>query len=180
MSVLVEAISVIIKVSAIEEKFPGGICNFEANIPSVPFCNDDELVMVKFMSPDDVGEYIATLEEHGLRYVKNDVALDMVVADQRTGFLVACDWAEVGNLTHDENPNMQVTACRLKNSDTGDFIAPDKWVYEGSLSQTFSFTPLGQLEKSLTFLRHEDGVDVYLNKLTGQISYIVRSSNDKR
>jgi hypothetical protein len=180
MIVLVEAISVIIKVSAIEEKFPGGIGNFEINIPNVPFCKDDELIMVEFMSPDDVGEYIATLEEHGLRYVKNDVALDMVVADQRTGFLVACDWAEVGTLSHDENPDMQVTACWLKNSDTGDLIAPDNWDYERSLSQTFSFTPLGQLEKSLTFLRHEDGDDVYLNRLTGRISYIGRSSNDKR
>jgi hypothetical protein len=44
-----------------------------------------------------------------------------------------------------------------------------------SLNRTFGFVPNGELEKSLEFLRHENGSDVFLNKLTGKEVYTGRT-----
>lgn len=127
------------------------------------------------MSPDDVEAYLQHLDLYGIHYLDDGVAQDVVVVDQRTGFVASCDWAEVGHLDLNNDPKLKVTACRIKGSELDICITPDGWKHEGSLSQTFSFTPREHLEKSLTFLRHEDGLDVYMNKLTGKESYIGRT-----
>lgn len=54
-------------------------------------------------------------------------------------------------------------------------MTPDGWQYQGSLSQTYAFAPADHVDKSLKFLRHEDGVDVYLNSLTGKEVYLGRT-----
>jgi hypothetical protein len=54
-------------------------------------------------------------------------------------------------------------------------MTPDWWKYEGSLSHTFAFAPAELVDKSLKFLRHENGVDVYLNKLTDEEVYSSRT-----
>lgn len=177
MAVLIEALSVVIKRTVIEDKFPEGWEGFVSDVPNGSLCADDELVRVGFMSPDDVETYIKHIEQHGIHYLDDGVAQDAVVADQRTGFLAPCDWAEFGHIDFDGDSEMKVAACRASGSTLMTILTPDGWKYEGSLSQTFSFTPRGQLEKSLTFLRHEDGVDVYLNKLTGKEAYIGRTGD---
>ena len=52
---------------------------------------------------------------------------------------------------------------------------PDGWVYEGSLSQTFGFVPTENADKSLKFLRHENGLDVYYSELTGKEVFVGRT-----
>jgi len=51
---------------------------------------------------------------------------------------------------------------------------PENWSYEKSLSRQFAVVPADHLDKSLTFLRHENGLDVYFNALTGEKVYIGR------
>jgi hypothetical protein len=61
MSVLAEAISVVIRVDAIEHRFPGGLEGLRRTVPNQTFCCDGELARVGFMDPADAEAYVAGL-----------------------------------------------------------------------------------------------------------------------
>ncbi len=175
MAVLIEAISVVVKRSSVDEKFDGGWQAFVDNVPNDTLCADDEIARIGFMSPADVESYVQHLEALGLAYLRDDKAQDMVVVDQQRGLAVSCDWAETGHISLDGSSDKIIMACRATDSTLDTMISPDGWQYEGSLSQTFAFAPSEHVDKSLKFLRHEDGLDVYLNTLTGKEVYLGRT-----
>jgi len=176
MSVLVEAISVIARIDSIEAHFPGGLLGYERACPNDTFCCDGYVARVGFMHPDDVQAFAQMLESHGLRYVHDGRACDFLVVDQQQGSMVSCDWLDVGRATGGGNT---VTACRMRGMPDVELAHPEGWTYEGSLSQTFSFVSFEGMNKSMTFLRHEDGEDVYLSDLTGGEARIARAKIDK-
>lgn len=72
MSVLIEAISVIIRADRLLERFPDGWEAFKRFVPNQTLCADGDLVRVGFMSPPDVEEFILALERVGLVYQDAD------------------------------------------------------------------------------------------------------------
>ena len=179
MAVLIEGISVIIKRKSIEKKYSGGWDSFLNCIPNNTFCADDELVRIGFMIPDDVKKYINSLEENNLKYLENEKAIDLIVVDQLHGSTLKCNWIEIGFINLDDNLNIKVKCCRLKNSKLNQLLTPDGWQYDGSLSNQFGFIPNGEVHKSLKYLRNENGYDVYLNILTNKEVYVGRTKNTK-
>jgi len=173
MAVLIEAISVVVRRTAIEATYPGNWESFRLRAPNATLCADDNLARVGFMQPSDAESFVNELAQHGLIYLENGAAKDLVVIDQQRGPAVPCSWIEFGRV--ELAPSQQVAACRATD-DTKDVLAtPDSWKYEGSLSQTFGFVPTGEEKKSLRFLRHESGIDVYLNEATGKEVFVGRT-----
>jgi hypothetical protein len=173
MAVLVEAISVIVRVSAIRDRFPGGWTAFAEAVPNKTLCCDDELARVGFMTPYDCRAFVDSLASAGIVFLKDGQSQDIVVADQMRGFTVPCDWADFGRI--EMNPGQQVSAAQRSGTTSRQLFCPDGWRYEGSLSQQFGYVPSGNEDKSLRFLGHEKGSDVYLNLLTGNKVYIGRT-----
>ena len=68
-----------------------------------------------------------------------------------------------------------MAACRLVNSQVQEIITPDEWNYDSSLSSSYGFVPTEHAEKGLKYLRHENGLDVYLNPTTGKEVYVGRT-----
>jgi hypothetical protein len=178
MAVLVEATSVIIRVQAIHDHYPGGWLAFVQNAPNQTFCSDNELARIGFMNPDDCKVSVERLGKHEIIFLKGGRSQDLVVADQLRGFTVPCDWADFGRI--EIRPGQTVSAAQLKGTTARQVFCPDDWKYEGSLSQQFGFAPTGTDQKSLRFLRHEQGLDVYLNLLTGKEVYIGRTGDHSR
>ena len=176
MAVLVEGISVIIRRKAIEEKFPGGWEAFVEDVPNETLCADDELARVGFMSHGDVKAYVQHLEKFGICYLSQGRAVDLVVGDQLQGPAAPCDWGQFGHVNIGEDPHQRVAACRAVGSTLNMLIHPDRWQYEGSLSQSFGFVPGDHPDNGLTFLRRENNVDVYHNSLTDKEVYIGRTT----
>ena len=174
MAVLIEAHSVIVRVDSILARYPGEWAGSVGDCPNGTHCMDGYVARVGFMHTDDVGAIVARLLTRGLRYFEDGRAHDVVVVDQQCGPMVRCDWLEVGRATKGK---CRVTACRLKGTET-ELEIPEGWDYEGSFSQTFIFTPLGAMDKAMTFLRHEGGADVYLSRLTGDEVYMARANVD--
>jgi hypothetical protein len=173
MAVLVEATSVIIRVQAIHDRYPGGWQAFVQEMPNQTFCSDNEMARIGFMTPDDCKTTVDGLGRHGIIFLKDGKSQDLVVADQLRGFTVACDWADFGRF--EIGPGQTVSAAQLRGTKNRQVFCPDNWKYEGSLSQQFGFAPTGTEHKSLRFLRHERGLDVYLNLVTGKEVYIGRT-----
>ncbi len=174
MAVLIEAISVVIRADAIRNKFPGGWEGFKHIVPNQTLCADNEIVRVGFMSPQDVESFVRRLQSNGLEFLRVDEAIDIAVADQMSGLTSQCSWLEFGHVNMGA-AGMRVAACRLTGSKETEIATPPGWVFEGSLSSTYGFVPSEHVEKGMKFLRHEKGLDVYLNSLTGKEVYIART-----
>jgi hypothetical protein len=138
MAVLVEAISVIVRLDAIETKVPSGWAGFAELVPNQTLCSDGELVRVGFMHPDDVKVFVETLEGKGLRYLSDGKAVDLVVVDQQRGPLAWAEWLEFGVVPLNPN-NVRVQGCRLAESKIDHLVTPPGWSYEESLSRSFGF-----------------------------------------
>ncbi len=141
MAVLVEGISVIVRLDRLQERYPGGREAFERRVPNNTFCCDDELARVGFVDPSEVRNFVDHLAESGLRYIVDGEAQDLVVADQQKGFMALCDWAECVIIELAGDPIKRVACCKLKGSESTEFALPDEWQFEESLTSKFHFVP---------------------------------------
>lgn len=166
MAVLVEGISVIVRVAAIFSKFEGGLDGFKQGVPNKTLCIDNELARVGFMSPMDVESYVQKLEAKGLRFLVDGNAADLAVVDQQRGLTSPCSWVEIGKV--DLNPGQPVSAARLLGSQERRLWTPDGWMWDESLSSRHVFVPNEDVDASLKYLGTTDNVDMYLDPQTGE------------
>jgi hypothetical protein len=172
MAVLVEATSVIARREKLEAAYPGGWAGFVADCPNRTLCADRHLARIGFMSPADVEAFVHRLEAVGMAFLRDGATVDIAVVDQMRGPTRRSDWLDWG---HVDIEDRRVATCRLAGDTENRLITPDGWQYEKSLSATCGFVPNGAERKSLKFLRHEDGLDVYLSRLTGKEVFIGRA-----
>lgn len=175
MAVLVEAISVVIRRSRIESRYPGGWDGFVHDSPNQSLCADSDLARIGFMSPMDVEKFCQALESRGLLFQRDGKAVDLAVVDQLRGPTIPCDWLEFG---HVELRGNRISACRIVGSEDAHAVTPDGWRYETSLSARHGFVPSGATDRSLVMLRREGQLDVYVNRLTGEEVYVGRTADD--
>ena len=97
MTVLCEAISVIIKKKSIETYYFGGWNKFIECIPNATFCTDGELVRVGFFTLGETENYVDELKTDGLLFQRPDFedgkTSDIVIVDQHKGLLLP--WKEI-------------------------------------------------------------------------------------
>jgi len=174
MAVLVEAISVIIRADVLLKAFNNDWEGFKAIVPNQTLCADNEIVRVGFMTADDVKSFIMKLEKYGLIFLRDDQSVDIAVVDQLKGPTTKCEWLEFGHINMSEG-GQEVAACRLVDSEVMQVVTPPDWNYEEPLSLSYGFVPTEHTEKALKYLRHENGLDVYLNPVTGEEVFVGRT-----
>ena len=173
MAVIIEAISVVLRRSSIAERFKGGWPAFQRAIPNATGCQDDDLARVGFMTPVDVEAFVSMLEMGGLIFCQNGQAIDIAVVDQLRGPSVPAPWLEVGRIEL-FNPPMNVCACWLAGKKLDGIALPAGWKFEGSLSDRPGFAAEGTEGDRLKFLRHESGIDVFLDLISGKEVFVGR------
>lgn len=154
MAVLVEALSVVVRRDAIDNKMDGGWERFKLLIPNSTFCHDDEVARVGFLDPDHVGDFIDELNECGLTYIGENGPEDLIVCDQQTGPVTECEWIEFARLKFKggkigaawlwEGPRMGYGIHMHQDMKV---VMPPGWEFKGSLSDEFHFVPLSQVSK---------------------------------
>lgn len=177
MSVLVECISVIVRIEAIKRSYPGGWDAFFKDCPNETLCFDNDLARVGFMVPDHTKRFTARLEAAGLVFLRDGQAIDLAVADQQRGFTTPCSWAEVGHMYINDDEAMKVAVCRTVGSTEDGIYAPDGWQFKGSLSEKFTFVPSGMVPEFMDFLRREGRWDVYRDLRTGKEVFLPRTDS---
>jgi hypothetical protein len=172
MPVLIEANSIIVRIDAIEDRFKGGWAAFADDVPNSTLCSDGEIARVGFMNPNDGSDYIDRLVSFGLVFKRGEQCADIGVALQVDGLALPCDWLDYGTI--EIAPGQTVCAVWMKGSDNRQVCCPERWSFERSLSRQYVVTPPEHVGKVLTFLRHENGLDVYRDALSGQEVFIGR------
>lgn len=181
MAVLIEGISIIIKLPVIEDKYPGGVEGFKREVPNYTYCADDHLVRIGFMTPVDVEDFCKHLEDHGFIYHVDGVSQDLIVVDQQSGPMVSCEWLFFGNAFLENEKIRKVNFAAVPEEIDGPFVGPreiaepEGWEWEGSLSQSFGFAPTEHVDKTMTYLGHDNGLDVYFSKLSKKVNYVWRA-----
>jgi hypothetical protein len=178
MPVLVEANSIIVRVEAIRERFAGGWPAFADDVPNSTLCSDGEIARAGFMNPNDGSDYIDRLVRFGLVFKHGEQCQDIAVAIQGEGLALPCDWLDYGGI--EIAPEQCVCAVWTKGNDSRQVYCPERWSYERSLSRQYVAAPPQHVGRSLTFLRHDNGLDVYRDGLTGQEVFIGRPKLETR
>jgi len=177
MAVLIEGISVVVRVNSIASKFRGGATAFKRIVPNRTLCADNELARVGFMTPLDSDSFVRVLTEAGLIHLKDGHAEDIVVVDQFQGFLSECTWAQISHVKLNEEGTKKVAACKLRDGNADRVVMPLGWVFEKSLSDSSTFVPFAQMNEAVKFVRREGNLDVYLDLATGKEVYVGRTSS---
>ena len=149
MAVLVEGISVLVRIDAMQQKMTGGEARFRLIIPNATYCDDGELARVGFLSPDEVRAFVEQLEDFGLVFKADGKFADIAVCDQQRGPTADCDWLEFAHLPIDGG---KVGAAWVYEGDrwghgihmsspSMTLATPPGWRFEGSLSDKFQFIP---------------------------------------
>lgn len=172
MAVLIEATSIIVPCHRIHAAYPGGWRQFISDAPRQTLCWDDEIVRIGFMAAYDVQLFVTMLEKYGLVFEVNGKSGDIASVDQQRGFNTPCDWLEFGRI--ELSPGKNVAMCRLSGSSSEQLATPSGWVYENSLSHSFSFYPNSTMNSTLKFLRHQNGIDIYYDILADHEAYVMR------
>jgi hypothetical protein len=120
MAVLIEAISVVVRVDRIVGKLRGGIEAFKRIVPNENFCADGELARVGFMAPNDVKAFVAELEAGGLQYLDDKrQAIDISVVDQRNGPTAECGRPRAGRRCLSGSRHRKRNVCWAHHSHIG-------------------------------------------------------------
>jgi hypothetical protein len=178
MPVLVEANSIIVRVDALRDRFAGGWAAFADDVPNSTLCSDEEIARVGFMNPNDGSDYIDRLVGFGLVFKRGEQCQDIGVAIQGQGLALPCGWLDYGTI--EIAPGHTVCAVWMKGSANRQVCCPERWSFERSLSRQYAAVPAEHVGKALTFLRHENGLDVYRDALAGQEVFIGRTAPSTR
>lgn len=144
MTVLVEGVSVIIKLEAIERIISDGFEGFRQHIPNFSWCKDDKIIRLGFLDGDEAKEFVKTLESLNLVYQGSEGAQDFVIVDQIYGVTTPCNWLECGHLEINNDPQKKVAACRIAGTQDDSVVTPYGWKYENSLTAIHGLTPPAQ------------------------------------
>lgn len=78
LAVAIEFVNVIIRKSALERRFPGGVDAF-ARQPLINLTEDDHLLRIGFMATDEAASFVSDLQKAGLQYLGPKAASDLAI-----------------------------------------------------------------------------------------------------
>lgn len=167
MSVLIEALTLVVPKQVLDVSYPGGtdaylqaLLGLE-NPPRFVCHGDAHLVNVSFYDPEHLEPATALLESCGLVVVDDGKFVEMAYVDQRFGPTMPCPWLEW--VTRSEG----FTVAWKSGTEPGDMAAPEDWTAEQSraLTRKDMRDEAGRCLK----LGDEDGLETWLDFQTGSL-----------
>ncbi len=164
MSVLAEALSVVIENAVLAVRYPGGVAGFAHDCPNASFCSDGRISRAGFLSTRDTRFFLGVLEACGLHWSGRCHAPEVALVDQNLGLLHPCLWVEFGHAPEG------FPMCWHAAQRPGTLAVPAQWRAEQSEAfETFPDVPFPRL---MRFLRTEDRLDWYQDRRTGELLYV--------
>ena len=165
MSVLVEALSVVVRRVTLDINYPGGS---DAYIKAATAedsrarlaCADDELTSVSFLSPNDAARWMESLAAFDIVHMGDGACLQIACVDQQVGPTIPCDWIEWRQ--RDEG----YSECWLAGTEPGEMATPVDWTPEHS--RRLVRDAAGEGHERMLPLAVEDGLEYWLDLDTGR------------
>ena len=164
MGVLIEGENVLIRNATVEQRFPGGIQEYERRCPNATFCTDGQICRVGFMTKADAVSYIDYLHGFGFERPTPEGSPEVALVDQFTGLVLPCDWLELDWV--DLGGEKPTTVAWVRGTALSELVAPPHWK-PGKMRQFDT--------KKLEFLGTKESVDVFRDKAAGELVYVGRT-----
>jgi hypothetical protein len=161
MSVLAEAISVIISRAAIDKGYPGGYAGFERDAPAETTCTDGHLARVGFYAMEDAQFFLRMLAASGIVIERDGIAVDAVLIDQNLGPARQCLWIELGR----ERDGSLV--CWHAAARRGVLHVPHEW--RPLRGPRLGDAPGRPFAKLVRYIKTEDSLDWYHDRRSGRL-----------
>lgn len=169
MSVLVEALSLVVPCLTLDMRWPGGTDAFLRSLcrddsPARRLCTDGTLASVSFFTPEQAEVVAAQLRACGLVEVDDDAYVDFAFIDQHHGPTMPCAW-----LAWRRHRN-GFTYAWPADREPGDMAVPADW--EPEQSRRLTRTDRRDDSARMFHLATDDatGVETWLDTATGQLS----------
>lgn len=163
MSVLAEALSVIVPRERLAQGFPGGVSEYRSRVPNRTYCEDDNLTRVGFMTPDDVHQWLNFLgRTPGLTLATDDRWIDVAVVDQFRGPTAPCEWLEFAR-------EAELSRVWLHGLPEGALSTPAGWV-----RHELHFMPNEVVEALELEPTDTPGVETFTDPQTGRPGFVRR------
>jgi hypothetical protein len=169
VAVLIEYLNIVVRVSTLGEKYPGGLLQYQRDCLSVSFCCDGLLARVGLEARSDVEVLLDRLRQKGLVLADGSSFVDIAIVDELRGLPDRCAWLDTGRR---EN---RLTYAYASDSDPTALIAvPQGWSLRGWQARGQAEVA-GEPRSQMLFLRTDGGSDLFLNRRTGQEVRVARS-----
>lgn len=170
MTIAILTRAVIVPVTVLEQRWPGGEAGYRAAAPNQTYRCDGYLAAIDFMSPGDVEYWIEeTLKPAGLRFPPHGRERDVVVADTVEGLTTPCDWLEFTRQT-------KWSEARLKGAPETALTGPRHWSPENE-PETHYLDP-DSCGRRMRFIGAEPHLATFEDEETGQRNYVGLVSSD--
>ena len=150
MGVLIEGENVLTRNATVEQRFPGGMQEYERRCPNATFCTDGQICRVGFMTEADAVSYIDYLHGFGFARPTAEGSPEVALIDHVAGFALPCDWLELDWL--DLGGGMPTVVAWLRGTALSKLVAPPHWK-PGRIRQLD--------KKEVEFLGSKENVDVF-------------------
>ena len=130
MSVLIEEISIVVRIEAIIEKYAGGWEAFLDACPNETLCHDHELVRVGFTLPDDASAFCDELERRGILTPRTGSTEDMTLIEPWRGAPQQANWLVLSMARIDEST--EVLCARHPAGESSKLMLPREWSRTGA------------------------------------------------
>jgi hypothetical protein len=167
MSVLIEAVSLVIPRRKLVYEYPGGIEAFVARSTRLSaeqrfICMDEHVLALSYFTPDAAERGTIPLIQAGFTDTREDECIDFAIVDQRYGPVLPCAWLDWAH-----HPSGHTSAW-LAGELPGGLSAPEGWKVDHSLRLRRS--DIRSLQDRRLKLADENGVQTWLDFGTGRIT----------
>ncbi len=159
MAISIDGFCVVVRVRALDERFPGGLAGFLAMGNGVTACSDGTLARIAFMAHEDMTHAGARLDELGLG-PSPERAADWVEVSAARGPDPSCRWLEFGRYAG-------CSAVWLRGTNPEPLVVPPHWTHRHALHNNID-------RSKLRFVERKDGVEEWVHVDTGESYYIAR------
>jgi hypothetical protein len=195
MAIIVEAISVIIKDSALEREFLNGDTEILDIVPKATYASDSQLHKASFLSAMDVVTFVKLLQKHGLKFIEDGEFVDIAVVDMIEGLTAKCPWLDFSRgkyfegmsqfirsnedfsiVWYNESPYYGIPCDQngRVNIDT-----PLNWTPDNA-RDGFTFVPIDKMDSQLINVGKEDRIEKYWYAGSGDILYTGRPGINRK
>ena len=159
MAITIEGFTVVAQLDRIQDLLEND--SFESPRRSI---KDDELWKCSFMAQDDAENLLALLASHELNVDQGPDSDAVLVSEFDQSVSPYCEWLQIGEWE-------KAVIAWKSGTDPRTVVAPEGWDPQKGSGLIFH----EQESENLEFLRIDGGVEVYLNKSTGEEVFIGRS-----
>lgn len=178
MTILIEAISVVVRCDSLERLGPEASDHFYSSIPNQTYYSDARLARVGFMDEHDALGFIAFLKSLGLVHLQDDESHDFAIVLQGQRDSSRCDWLERFEIDY-QGTLLEVAAFVDSEGNVhlgeepGEFVRPYGWSLDAAIFYNESRDDLTYLKSRLS---DGGGILDHYRSPDGQIVYIGRQT----